>query len=476
MSRRLSAAFAVASFALLAQVGLAHLNEENRPWRNYQRAFIESGAAQKAGEGSALPASSALPAPDSGQPRVVEITLPDGKVERCLTCHLGIEEISPSHPVESVGCASCHGGNPLSLDATQAHRLLQGGRNPSDLRVAAATCGGTGPGGVGCHEGNSDPEKNHVSRVKSSLMATKAGEIAQVRYSFGIQKDLERAFLPDISPNTIEAPLNGRPQEAKFKENCTSRCHLWAGNSGDPDRTYSGGCASCHYLYGPSNTYEGNDVTIPKGERGRGVTHRLTTQIPYTQCNRCHNQGTHSLAKMEFNYRDDLTPKALAGLTAAERREKEYYIPLELYALCEVTLDCIDCHNGKETMGRTLPDGKLPRTMAEAQTIRCLDCHGTTTSAPASVRITDPNDSVLADQRFRDGDYPELQVGDAVGLATTGDKLPYLRFIDGKPVLFSKVTAKAFDVPLAKGTRCEQIPENQDAQSCHTCHNQNKSQ
>lgn len=467
MSRRLAAIFAIAGFALLAQVGVARWNEDNRPWKSYQRAFLKSDAAQKARE------DSSIPVPVSGQPKVVEITLPDGKVERCLTCHLGIEDISPSHPVESFGCTSCHGGNPLSLDVTQAHRLLQGGRNPSDLSVASATCGGTGPGGGGCHEGNSDPGKNHVSRVKSSLMASKAGEIAQVRYSFGVQKDLERAFPPDAAPNALGNPLDGHPQEEKFKQNCTSRCHLWAGKPEDANRTYSGGCAACHYLYSPSNTYEGSDVTIPKGEKGRGVIHRLTTQIPYTQCNRCHNQGTHSLAKMEFTYRDDLTPSALVGLTVAERREKEYYIPLELYALCEVTLDCIDCHSGKETMGRTPPGEKLPRTMAEAENIRCLDCHGTTAAPPASVQITDAGDPVLADPRFREGEYPKLQVGDLIGLSSQGDKLPYLRFVEGKVILYSKVTGKAFDVPLVKGSGCEQVPESQDAKSCHSCHNQN---
>ena len=51
------------------------------------------------------------PAPKSITPTLT------GKPELCLTCHDGIEEISASHPQESFGCVSCHGGNALALDA-----------------------------------------------------------------------------------------------------------------------------------------------------------------------------------------------------------------------------------------------------------------------------------------------------------------------------------------------------------------------
>ena len=68
--------------------------------------------------------------------------------DRCPTCHLGLEEISPSHPVETFGCTICHEGNGLSLDKDEAHRGMLGGSNPSRLEWSTAPAGGwrrTGP-------------------------------------------------------------------------------------------------------------------------------------------------------------------------------------------------------------------------------------------------------------------------------------------------------------------------------------------
>ena len=44
-------------------------------------------------------------------------------VERCITCHDGISNVSSSHPPE-FGCSVCHGGEPESLDKEQAHATL----------------------------------------------------------------------------------------------------------------------------------------------------------------------------------------------------------------------------------------------------------------------------------------------------------------------------------------------------------------
>ena len=111
-----------------------------------------------------------------------------GKPEYCLTCHLGIEEISPSHPVEAFGCVVCHGGEPLALDKDMAHAGMRGGRNPARLDVASQSCGQTN-----CHGGYPDTgpgSQNAVDKVTRSLQATYAGGIALVRYTFGAQPSL----------------------------------------------------------------------------------------------------------------------------------------------------------------------------------------------------------------------------------------------------------------------------------------------
>src|SRR5512140_124215 len=101
-----------------------------------------------------------------------------GQAEYCLTCHADLPEISASHPVRTFGCVICHGGERLALDAGLAHSTLRGGRNPSDLSVVQASCGGEN-----CHSGSAEFQRDHIQRVSSSLQATYAGAIANLRYT-----------------------------------------------------------------------------------------------------------------------------------------------------------------------------------------------------------------------------------------------------------------------------------------------------
>ncbi|MDP4128511.1 MAG: hypothetical protein Q8912_16470, partial [Bacillota bacterium] len=165
------------------------------------------------------------------KPEVIDLVLPNGKVERCKTCHIGIEEISSSHPSNTFGCAVCHGGNPLSLDKTMAHAQMYGGGHPGSLDVASLSCGGTGENGVACHSGNNEQAKNEVDLVKTSIMSTKAGELSAVRMMFGYDKTkdvpgLTKGEVGFLYPN----PLQGRPNEKDFRQNCLSQCHQSGGD------------------------------------------------------------------------------------------------------------------------------------------------------------------------------------------------------------------------------------------------------
>ena len=88
--------------------------------------------------------------------------------------------------------------------------------------------------------------------------------------------------------------------------------------------------------------------TIARDEVGHGTAHRLTTAIPYTQCDHCHNRGTYSLKQMAFLPREDLPPVGQpipATMPPEGKRLKEYYQPMTEFTKCEVDLDCVDCHN-----------------------------------------------------------------------------------------------------------------------------------
>ena len=108
----------------------------------------------------------------------------DRKVEYCLTCHSDLPQVSNSHPVKTFGCVLCHGGERLALDANLAHSTMRGGKNPSDFSVVQASCGG-----ANCHSGTAESNRNHIQRATTSIQATYAGAIANIRYAFGDQSD-----------------------------------------------------------------------------------------------------------------------------------------------------------------------------------------------------------------------------------------------------------------------------------------------
>ena len=150
---------ALLAVSVVAFVALSWLREERRPWVRYQERFQERAAEERVEERVRLgrEEESALQRRirriAQGERGIVQFRNDEGQVERCLTCHLGLEEISGSHPVEEMGCVVCHGGDPLALEEKAAHRGLVGGGRGSDLRFAERTCGRSGFGRFKCHAG-----------------------------------------------------------------------------------------------------------------------------------------------------------------------------------------------------------------------------------------------------------------------------------------------------------------------------------
>ncbi len=162
-------AFLSTALLLILSLGLMTLLEHHQEWKRLQRQYYRQE--QITGEQIAI------------KKIVPSLT---NEPELCLTCHLGIEEISPSHPVSAFGCVICHGGDGRYVNKQAAHRGLIGGRNPSDLRVVEQGCGGRGELAGKCHSNRPDWEANHILRVKKSLQATYAGGIHLVRFSLGL--------------------------------------------------------------------------------------------------------------------------------------------------------------------------------------------------------------------------------------------------------------------------------------------------
>ncbi len=494
--------FLLASLLLILIVMLTLKQGSNPKWGNYQKEYfteqanklqLELGTVTDEAKKKQL--QQELVIFQDRKPEIINLVLPNGKVERCQTCHLGIEEISNSHPSNTFGCAVCHGGNPLSLDETTAHAQMLGGGHPGSLTSASLSCGGTGANGVSCHNGNHEPEKNLVDLVKTSIMSTKAGELSVIRMTFGLDKTKEELGLTKgqvayLYPN----PLQGRANEGQFQQNCLNQCHQSGGelpvplsqgtstpsnrpeegvsqsknSSTSNDKIQANGCEACHVLVNPTHTYTGNDTTIKENTSGRGMVHSLTTQIPYTQCNQCHNQGNHDPIKMEFSVRSDMVKVERnwsAGYTTWTDRLSDYYLPGELFARCEVSLDCIDCHTRQDVMG----DGEFYTSQHDAVHIQCLDCHGTKEKLPITKNVENPDD-LMFKEHITNPVFPVLKIGDEILMTAQGEELPFLRHNGDTWIQTSRVTGETFKIPLVLGSSCGQTADEQGADSCHRCH------
>ncbi len=381
---------------------------------------------------------------DSNHPQPVSLTPSlTGQPEYCLTCHSNLPEISPSHPVAAFGCVLCHGGERLALTADLAHSSMRGGVNPSDLRVAEQSCGGSE-----CHSGASATGRDHIQRVQTSIQSTYAGAITNVRYTFGAQPDQTPHFgsidIRDLTSKTgittLEAfnpGLESNPLLQKFGENCLT-CHLNATpREGQPAYARQTGCAACH---SPAT---------------QGEQHTLTTAIPYNQCNTCHNRGNYDLRTMTFVERSD----------QPSQRSDDYYQPIAEFTQCEYTLDCIDCHTRAEVMG----DGDLHANQASIQYLQCKTCHGTQTEPPLTKTLTDPND--IAFRMAFLNPVIDLKLGDTIIVTEQGEPLWNVRQrSDGNFEMVGKASKQFFTFRPVMGTACEQNPQEQESQYCHKCH------
>jgi hypothetical protein len=374
-----------------------------------------------------------------------------GQPEYCLTCHENLREISASHPVKVFGCVSCHGGERLAVNADLAHSTMRGGANPSDLSVVQQSCGGDL-----CHSGSVADQRDHIQRVTTSVQATYAGAIASILYTFGAQADLRARFgITAVTDDKITTSTGIPALQAfdptvfhsasigKFGGNCL-KCHINATPIVGPEYSRFTGCAACH-----------SPLSAAAGGAKARDTHVLTTAIPYTQCDACHNRGNYDLRSITFVPRADHPVDRL----------HDYYQPIAQFTKCEYTLDCVDCHTRTEAMG----DGDIHSSKKEIQYIQCKTCHGTPTQLPKTSILTDPN--AIAFRQAQLNPVVKLEVGDTVLVTDKGEPLWNTQVLpDGNYELVGKATGQVFKFRPVMGSGCSQNPAQQASQYCHECH------
>jgi len=390
---------------------------------------------------------------DFGAPKPISLTPTlTGQPEYCLTCHNDLPEISPSHPVAVFGCVACHGGERLALDPDLAHSSMRGGANPSDFAVVEQSCGGSD-----CHSGYPAEDRDHIQRALTSIQTTYTGAITNVRYTFGAQPDQTPHFgalaAADSTTQTGIAILEAydpaqesNPYLQTFGENCLT-CHLNAAPRDGAAYARFTGCASCHTPDSPS--------ILAENEKSRRWVHQLTTAIPYTQCNTCHNRGNYDLRQMTFVERPD----------QPVTRIEDYYQPLAEFVQCEYTLDCVDCHTRLEAMG----DGDIHPNQTSIQYVQCKTCHGSLDERPLTKTLTDSDDLVFRLALLNP--LLDLKPGDIIIITEKGEPLWNTRQLaNGSFEMVGKASRQYFTFRPVQGSACEQNPAEQESQYCHKCH------
>ncbi len=343
------------------------------------------------------------------------VVVPGTADDGCLGCHAGIEEM---HPWEPISCTGCHGGNGAATGKDDAHvaprlgwytdeRVLQPGfdpaavrfRNPSDLRVAGATCGA-------CHA-------REVERLGRSLHGTTAGHLSDGLYENGLLGTRESRYAVfatkadegatpaeggaqdgERAPARLDAierlRVPGRPATlgdhfADLPRKACMQCHLWSQGVALPGRLgqdglYRGaGCAACHVTYAEDGRSRSADASADRAEPGHPLRHVLTDAPPVSTCTSCHvgdaaiGNGFRGLAQLypQMPAGPDV-PNTTDHLVAGQFFIKDPLLtPPDLHFAAG--LACIDCHTGRDVMG----DGQLHGAMEHAVEVECSSCHGT---------------------------------------------------------------------------------------------------
>ena len=140
-------AFGVVSLGLLLALAIAPAKEHFSQWHSYQRKYLT--LIRDRGDATSLRRRFV--------PGIHQIWLPElGVVDRCTTCHLGLNEASLTdvgqqpfrkHPVvphslDGFGCVICHGGQGQATTVAEAHRSERAGEEPIlPTRYIESGCG-----------------------------------------------------------------------------------------------------------------------------------------------------------------------------------------------------------------------------------------------------------------------------------------------------------------------------------------------
>ena len=291
-----------------------------------------------------------------------------GRKESCMGCHGTTTGLTPSHDPKSIGCVSCHLGNPFTSDKIQSHRgmvLIPGNPDNADL-----TCGSSS-----CH--------NEINgRVNSTLMTTLSGMVSVDRYIFGEQSST--SVLSDIRK------IGHSPADRHLRDLCAG-CHLGnPRNKPGPitELSRGGGCNACHISYDKRSaealkTYL-NQITNNKPVPAFHPA--ITIKVTDDHCFGCHSRSGRISTNYEGWHETMLSKKEMEGKKGLRLlQDGRVFTAMNEDIHHRKGMECIDCHNSRELMG----DGKMYRHEEEQVTTRCEDCHFKGEPVTTSIEVAD---------------------------------------------------------------------------------------
>ena len=364
-----------------------------------------------------------------------------GRIEGCIACHDDVSGFTASHTPQTLGCYSCHGGNPNTLNKNNAHKDMV--LIPGNLTNADKTCGVTG-----CHA-------EIVNRVNTGLMTTLSGMISVDRYVFNEQDN------PDLLTDIHHLGVSAADEHLR---NLCVRCHI-----GNPkietgpvtEKSRGGGCLACHLNYDSyastanfEKKWNNNDTTYLQYHAS------ISLQVSDEHCFGCHSRSGRISTNYEGWHETILTvdeaPKNPQYRIVEENRVFRY---INEDAHHQLGINCIDCHNSYELMG----DGTYYAHEEEQVNIQCGDCHLTNNPKLVEHNQLDQESAIIVSLRF----------GDITGrnyLVTDKESRPLINtyFQRDTAFMISKNSGKLF--AMKKPAEICTQGDAHDNLSCSSCH------
>jgi hypothetical protein len=304
-----------------------------------------------------------------------QLIIIQGHAEGCVSCHKGMSGFSDAHKPEYIGCFSCHGGDPLTLNKTKAHKSMF--PVPGNLSNASEACGNSG-----CHPGI-------VNRVDVSLMTSLSGIIGVDRWVFGETDDLNLAsHVNDI----------GYTASGQHLRNLCAGCHLGSEKTKTGPAAWlerGGGCLACHLTYDKKalstldqmKQRQKSDTALPMFHPA------LDLNITNDKCKSCHSRSGRISMNYEGWLETELKPENVKGGDNYQvLPDKRVFVKMPADIHHEKGLLCVDCHGSYELMG----DGKHYAHKEDAVKVQCSDCHASKANKHKLLRETDQETQLVS--------------------------------------------------------------------------------